>query len=131
MNLLANAIDAIEEACSEGDAQGTDRQIILETELTLDHCSVVLRIRDAGIGMSEAVKQKAFEHLFTIKEMGKGTGLGLAIARSIVVEKHGGTLEVNSTLGQGTEFALTIPVTIPVQRSHEQGMTADLQPHTN
>jgi len=56
------------------------------------------------------VKQKIFEHLFTTKGVGQGTGLGLAIARQIVVQKHSGTLEVNSTLGQGTEFVISIPV---------------------
>jgi signal transduction histidine kinase len=60
--------------------------------------------------MSEAVKSKIFDHLFTTKAVGKGTGLGLAIARQIVEEKHGGTIEVNSILGQGTEFIIRLPV---------------------
>lgn len=59
--------------------------------------------------MSETVRQKVFDDLFTTKEVGKGTGLGLAIARQIVVEKHGGTIEVNSTLGIGTEFTISLP----------------------
>jgi signal transduction histidine kinase len=59
--------------------------------------------------MSEEMKQKIFKYLFTTKEVGKGTGLGLAIARQIVEEKHGGTIEVNSTIGQGTEFIIQIP----------------------
>ncbi|WP_333303650.1 ATP-binding protein [Microcoleus sp. K4-B3] len=50
------------------------------------------------------------DHLFTTKGVGKGTGLGLAIARQIVVEKHSDILEVNSALGQGAEFLITIPV---------------------
>jgi len=54
--------------------------------------------------MSEALQSKIFEHLFTTKDVGKGTGLGLAIARQIILEKHSGSLEVHSTLGQGTEF---------------------------
>ena len=60
--------------------------------------------------MTDAVKQKIFEHLFTTKGVGQGTGLGLVIARQIVVQKHSGTLEVNSNLGEGTEFAISIPV---------------------
>ncbi len=56
------------------------------------------------------VKQKIFEHLFTTKAVGKGTGLGLAIADQIVVERHHGALAVNSTLGEGTEFVITLPV---------------------
>jgi signal transduction histidine kinase len=54
------------------------------------------------------VQAKIFDHLFTTKEVGKGTGLGLAIARQIVVEKHGGSLEVQSGLDQGTEFCIRL-----------------------
>ena len=60
--------------------------------------------------MSDEVKQKIFDHLFTTKSVGLGTGLGLAIARQIVVEKHTGELEVNSALHQGTEFVIRLPV---------------------
>jgi two-component system, NtrC family, sensor kinase len=60
--------------------------------------------------MPESVKQKIFEHLFTTKGVGKGTGLGLSIARQIIVEKHHGKLWCNSTLGQGTEFVIEIPI---------------------
>jgi signal transduction histidine kinase len=70
----------------------------------------VIRIKDNGVGINEAVREKIFEDLFTTKELGKGTGLGLAIARQIIVEKHSGFLNVNSTLGQGTEFIITLPI---------------------
>lgn len=56
------------------------------------------------------MQAKIFEHLFTTKAVGKGTGLGLAIARQIVVEKHGGSLNVWSELGQGTEFCISLPI---------------------
>lgn len=65
--------------------------------------------------MSEQVKSKIFDHLFTTKAVGKGTGLGLAIAKSIIVEKHGGTLAVNSTPGVGTEFVITLPILVQAQ----------------
>ncbi|MEH1998993.1 MAG: ATP-binding protein [Nostoc sp.] len=51
-----------------------------------------------------------FDHLFTTKPVGKGTGLGLSIAYKIIVQKHKGTLEVNSVLGKGSEFIITIPL---------------------
>lgn len=70
----------------------------------------MIKIQDNGLGMTEETKQRIFENLFTTKGVGKGTGLGLAIAHQIIIEKHGGTIEVNSTLGQGTEFILKIPV---------------------
>ncbi|HSF75014.1 MAG TPA: ATP-binding protein [Microcoleus sp.] len=50
-----------------------------------------------------------FDHLLTTKAVGKGTGLGLAIAKSIVIEKHRGSIHVNSTRSQGTEFIITLP----------------------
>ncbi|WP_320073137.1 HAMP domain-containing sensor histidine kinase [Nostoc sp. MG11] len=84
------------------------------TQLTDDPQLVQLRIQDNGIGMSKQVKQRIFDHLFTTKDIGKGTGLGLAIAYQIVTEKHNGSLDVNSTLGQGTEFIITLPVNIQV-----------------
>jgi signal transduction histidine kinase len=60
--------------------------------------------------VSAEVQSKIFDHLFTTKGVGKGTGLGLAIARQIVEEKHGGSLKVNSILGEGTEFIITLPI---------------------
>jgi len=113
MNLLANAIDALDESNqgrSFAEIEANPNQIIIKTELSSDRQKSVIRIRDNGIGMTDAVKQKIFEHLFTTKDVGKGTGLGLAIARQIIVEKHSGTLEVSSTFGQGTEFVISIPV---------------------
>lgn len=60
--------------------------------------------------MSESVKQKIFDHLFTTKPVGEGTELGLAIARQIVESTHGGKLSCNSVLGLSTEFIIEIPV---------------------
>jgi len=113
MNILANAIDALEESnTGRGfkDIQAQPNRIIVKTEPSNDRQSVLIRIQDNGIGMTDDVKQKIFQHLFTTKGVGKGTGLGLAIARQIVVEKHSGTIKVNSTLGEGTEFVITLPV---------------------
>jgi signal transduction histidine kinase len=111
MNLLANAIDALEESNtgrSFAQIKANPNQITVKTQLS--QSQAVIRIQDNGVGMTDAVKQKIFEHLFTTKGVGHGTGLGLAIARQIVVQKHSGTLEVNSTLGEGTEFVISIPV---------------------
>jgi len=112
MNLLANAIDALEEANtgrSYAEIKINHNQIIIKTELSEDRQKAIIRIKDNGIGMSETVRQKVFDDLFTTKGVGKGTGLGLAIARQIVVEKHGGTIEVNSLWGEGTEFTISLP----------------------
>ncbi|MEG4813720.1 AAA family ATPase [Microcoleus sp. K5-D4] len=113
MNLLANAIDALEEANtgrSYAEIKINHNQIIIKTELSEDRQKAIIRIKDNGIGMSETVRQKVFDDLFTTKGVGKGTGLGLAIARQIVVEKHHGEIKVDSVPSEGTVFSITIPV---------------------
>ncbi|MEH1834974.1 MAG: response regulator [Nostoc sp.] len=113
MNLLANAIDALEES-NVGrtyiEIEANPNQVLIQTTLTEDKNHILIRIKDNGVGMSADVQQKIFDHLFTTKAVGQGTGLGLSIARQIVVEKHGGTLEVNSALGQGSEFIIKLPI---------------------
>ncbi|MEG5001878.1 trifunctional serine/threonine-protein kinase/ATP-binding protein/sensor histidine kinase [Microcoleus sp. B4-D4] len=108
MNLLANAIDALDESNKGHIYQEIDNQITIKTELSADKKQSIIRIKDNGVGMTEALRKNVFENLFTTKAVGKGTGLGLAIARQIVVEKHGGTIEVNSVLGEGTEFTISL-----------------------
>jgi signal transduction histidine kinase len=78
------------------------------TKLSDDSKQVSISIKDNGLGMTPEVKDKIFDHLYTTKMVGKGTDLGLAIAQQIIVEKHGGTLEVNSAPTQGAEFVITL-----------------------
>jgi len=109
MNILANAIDALDESNTDrslAEIKANPNRITITTCL-IDH-RVRISIADNGQGMTEDVKQKIFDHLFTTKLVGKGTGLGLAIARQIVVEKHGGEIQVNSVLGQGTDFTIIL-----------------------
>ena len=108
MNILANAIDAIDEAFIQGKMTDPVPQIQIVTE-TYSAQWVTIGITDNGIGMPESVKQRLFQPLFTTKPVGKGTGLGLPIVNQIVVEKHNGKLEVNSQPGRGTEFTIKIP----------------------
>ncbi|NJR14885.1 MAG: AAA family ATPase [Calothrix sp. CSU_2_0] len=113
MNLLANAIDALEESNSGLSFQEIDlnpNRINITTSLSVDKKLVVIRIQDNGMGMTEEVKSKIFDHLFTTKSVGKGTGLGLAIAHQIIVEKHGGILDVDSLPGEGAAFIISIPI---------------------
>ncbi|MBD2182328.1 ATP-binding sensor histidine kinase [Aerosakkonema funiforme] len=111
MNIIANAIDALEESNlrrSFQKIQANLNRITIRTEIK-DNESVMISIADNGIGMTEEVKYHIFDHLFTTKTVGKGTGLGLAIAKSIVESTHNGKLSCNSVLGQGTEFLIEIP----------------------
>ncbi|MEH2023114.1 trifunctional serine/threonine-protein kinase/ATP-binding protein/sensor histidine kinase [Nostoc sp.] len=106
MNILNNAIDALEELSFT--RQPT---IVIRTEF-LKPQKVLIRIADNGVGISESVKNKIFNPFFTTKSIGSGTGLGLSTSYSIVVEKHGGQLSCISTPGEGTEFIIEIPAAI-------------------
>jgi two-component system, NtrC family, sensor kinase len=115
MNLLANAIDALEESncgLSFDEIKKNPNQITIHTTTsqTQNTNYVLIRIQDNGMGISADVQQKMFDHLFTTKPVGKGTGLGLSIAYQIIVQKHRGTLEVKSVPGKGAEFVIKIPV---------------------
>ncbi|MFN6570595.1 sensor histidine kinase [Dendronalium sp. ChiSLP03b] len=109
MNILANAIDALEDVWQQGKRVNKFLEINICTEMS-SPAYVKICISDNGIGMTDEVRQRIFDCLFTTKAVGKGTGLGLAIAHQIVVEKHGGSIHVHSTLNQGTEFAILLPV---------------------
>jgi signal transduction histidine kinase len=115
MNLIANAIDALEEANLRANLQYADlvaqpNQIRMSTEFDAIGNYLTIRIKDNGSGISAAVKDRIFEPSFTTKAVGKGTGLGLPISRQIIEEKHQGELECISELGQGTEFVIRLPV---------------------
>ena len=113
MNLLANAIDALDESNagrSFHEIEANRNLITVTIKINDNKKQVMISIQDNGVGMSEEVRAKIFDHLFTTKAVGKGTGLGLTIAYQIVVEKHGGIIEVNSTPGQGAAFVISIPV---------------------
>lgn len=126
MNIIGNAIDALEEAMETGNwAEGELAPIPYCPSPTLRICTdvkyeqdtssrhpshIVIRIADNGPGIPIDVHERLFDPFFTTKEPGKGTGLGLSISYQIVVEKHGGKLKCHSAPGQGTEFAIEIPV---------------------
>lgn len=111
MNILANAIDALDES-NQGktfaEIQAQPNQITITTKCRSE--AVELSFQDNGCGMPEAIKARIFDHLFTTKEIGKGTGLGLAIVRQIIQERHKGTITLNSQINQGTEFTLRLPI---------------------
>lgn len=74
--------------------------------------NAVIRIADNGAGIPEEIQSRLFDPFFTTKQVGKGTGMGLSISYQIITEKHGGSLQCISSLGQGAEFVITIPIRV-------------------
>ncbi|HLO87626.1 MAG TPA: AAA family ATPase [Nostocaceae cyanobacterium] len=111
MNLLANAIDALDESNigkTFAELEKNPNIITIRTEVVGEE--VIIHIGDNGHGMSEEVRQKLFNPFFTTKPEGKGTGLGLSISYQIVTEKHGGKLECISSPNIGAKFVISIPI---------------------
>jgi two-component system NtrC family sensor kinase len=132
MNLLANAIDALEDVMQARDIAAQSPTIWIRTEVKRGVLNepipgngreqygnrvivpssdrAMIRILDNGPGIPEAVQRRLFDPFFTTKPVGKGTGLGLSISYQIVVDKHHGTLDCISTPGEGTEFVISLPL---------------------
>lgn len=106
LNLIVNAAHAIAEVKDRGPT-GKGR-IIISTHNLGDR--VEIRIQDNGGGIPKDIAQKVFDPFFTTKAVGKGTGQGLAIARTIIVNKHGGTIGFESDAGMGTTFILCLQI---------------------
>jgi signal transduction histidine kinase len=105
LNLLVNAAHAI------GDmVKGSGKKGRIRVRTSLEKDDVLISIADTGSGIPEDIRDKIFDPFFTTKEIGRGTGQGLAIARSVVVERHGGTLTFASEVGKGTTFYVRLPL---------------------
>lgn len=112
MNILANAIDAIENYNQGYSLEGTKKRsgiIWICTQIVGDNQAIIL-IGDNGSGMTSEVSHRLFDPFFTTKPVGSGTGLGMSISYQIVVQKHGGKLQCISAPGQGTAFLIQIPI---------------------
>jgi len=115
MNLLSNAIDALEEKLAATPPSPTHLwipQIRIVTEQA-EADWVTIRIADNGPGLRDAAHQYLFNPFFTTKPIGKGTGLGLSISHQIITERHGGRLQCYSNPGEGVEFVIEIPIAQP------------------
>ncbi|MDY7021899.1 MAG: ATP-binding protein, partial [Cyanobacteriota bacterium] len=112
MNILTNAIDALEEVNYEDTDQKVRKnisQIKIRTSV-LESDWLEIAITDNGAGIPKEIQQHIFDPFFTTKPIGQGTGLGLSIAYQIITEKHGGNLKCFSTPGKGTTFVMQIPI---------------------
>jgi PAS domain S-box-containing protein len=106
LNILVNAAHAIGDSLKP--ESGDKGQITVSTRRA--GSAAEIRISDTGCGIPEQARTKIFEPFYTTKEVGKGTGQGLAIARSVVVDKHGGSIDFESKVGQGTTFIIRLPL---------------------
>ncbi|MEM1392467.1 MAG: PAS domain S-box protein [Cyanobacteria bacterium P01_H01_bin.150] len=110
MNIFNNAIDALEEAIKNKKIyENENPQIRISTQL-IQQDIVQISIFDNGSGIPEDNINKLFDPFFTTKPVGQGTGLGLSISYQIIVEQHEGKLNCISTVGEGTEFQIQIPI---------------------
>lgn len=103
LNLVVNAAHAI--SAKNADTKGT-----ITISSSAEDGKIRVAVKDSGIGVAEENMAKIFEPFFTTKPVGKGTGQGLALVHSVIVDGHGGSVSVNSTLSQGSEFVFTIPM---------------------
>jgi PAS domain S-box-containing protein len=112
LNIVVNAAHAI------GDKFGANpdgRKGLIKIQTTAGDDTAEIRIEDNGLGIPDTIKDQIFDPFFTTKEVGRGSGQGLAIAHDVVVNKHGGSISVNSSPGAGATFILQLPLTA---RSH-------------
>ncbi|MBN3962389.1 ATP-binding protein [Nostoc sp. NMS8] len=108
MNLLANAIDALEDAFQ--------KELCLNPLIRISceqiNENVIIRIADNGAGIPQEIQSRLFDPFFTTKAVGKGTGMGLSISYQIITDKHGGSSQCISSPGQGAEFIIAIPIRV-------------------
>ena len=106
LNMIVNAAHSIGDIAREG--EGRKGTVTIRTRQV--GAWVEVRVADTGAGIPEEIRERIFDPFFTTKEVGRGTGQGLAIARSVIVDKHGGTLSVESDIGKGTAFTIRLPI---------------------
>jgi PAS domain S-box-containing protein len=104
LNIIVNSAHAI------GDVVQSGQRGTIRIATRVEDGQVIVVLADTGGGIPEAIRARIFDPFFTTKAVGKGTGQGLAIARSVVVEKHGGAIEVESEVGKGTTFTIRLPI---------------------
>ncbi len=107
LNVIINAAHSVTDAMKEKGSE--EKGTITVTTRALGE-QAEIRISDTGTGIPENIRSKIFDPFFTTKEVGKGTGQGLAISRSVVVDKHGGTITFDSEIGRGTTFIVRLPL---------------------
>jgi signal transduction histidine kinase len=107
LNLITNAFYVVKERKAQ-QSEGYEPTVAVTT--LKEGNKVLIKVKDNGNGIPEAIKEKIFQPFFTTKPTGQGTGLGLSMSYDIITKGHGGELKVESKEGQGTTFTIVIPV---------------------
>jgi PAS domain S-box-containing protein len=105
LNLLVNAAHAIADVVGDSERKG-----VIRIATRMDGASVLISVSDTGAGIPANIRHRIFEPFFTTKEVGRGTGQGLAISHNIIVKRHSGTIDFDSTVGKGTVFRVRLPL---------------------
>jgi two-component system, NtrC family, sensor kinase len=116
LNLISNGFYAATKRKELDNSEGYEPTLTATTKNVGDR--IEIRIRDNGTGISPEVREKLFNPFFTTKPAGEGTGLGLSLSHDIIVKQHGGSIEVDTKLGEFTEFKIVLPrVAVPAANS--------------
>ena len=107
LNLFNNAFYAVNQKLKTAGAGYKPEVSVIST---VERSSVVIKVKDNGIGIPDAIKDKIMQPFFTTKPTGEGTGLGLSLTYDMVVKGHGGNITVNSIAGEGSEFIISLPL---------------------
>lgn len=107
LNLFTNAFYAMQQKVKMQPADY--KPLVQVTTATVDGSRVEITVRDNGIGIPEAIRNKIMQPFFTTKPTGEGTGLGLSLSYDIVVKVHGGSISVDSLEGEFTQFVISLP----------------------
>ena len=111
LNLIVNAAQAIGTALKQ---RGGERgKITIRT--AHNEREAIVEVTDTGTGIAPEHRQRVFEPFFTTKEAGKGTGQGLGIVHTVVVKRHGGTVDFTTEVGVGTTFRIALPLVAPIE----------------
>ena len=107
LNLINNAFYAMSEKKTK--QTGAYQPALTLSTALRDHV-VSVRIADNGSGISKENRERIFQPFFTTKPTGVGTGLGLSLSYDIITKRHGGEIKMESRVGEGTDFIITLPV---------------------
>lgn len=116
---VREAIDYAAHAIDDTAGDGRRGTIRIDTASGLDHA--IVRISDDGLGIPDDIRERIFGPFFTAKEVGRGTGQGLAVARSIIVDRHAGSLRISSLPGHSATFSIRLPLRDPATVSGSSG----------